>query len=861
MGVRLDGTVRLDGVTYSLLASRDGWAWSAGSATTPLQATTSEESVLATAETSYRRTCGWLDWSLGGVGPSAYQAPARWLSASAGPLTDQVRRITRAPARRRVSLAVSGNTYANGRVTDIFDGPVVTASLVSSRALYVMQSTGAIRRIVPTLNAETVTPIKALGSVNATTGAISGADADGVTLATRAADVPAGAPFGPTEASPPWTFTPYVGSPLGSATDTWVVVGRADYPIVVFDGVNWTQDVTESVIPPATIPGSYAYAVTVRNPTTGALESGVTVKLSTDTGASANLMTTTTNASGVATFSGVARGGWYLHLSKAGLTYNTPVAIVVGDGDVATGEPENVETPVYGSTQYVTRDAVWRTRFATGTYATGAYLWATTAPYYLDGVSLKASPVRATSLEAEQDPCYADYWVSNFGTATAPIDKVTANREAVANGIAVLRDAIIVATADGNVYRIATGGEFAGVAVPLLDARATVADPDTGKGMRVWRGKLYVPTARGLYQYDEFSGQVGGTWTSVGPEAIRGNDGPVRGPCVLYAGDPEWLYACFWNGTDTYVMRGRPNAEQGAPGPFAWHAVAPYLPGERATAVRVSNVGANPILVIGAESSTPVSDTDRAPALHFVTLPRPGYTWFTDPNCVPSSTADNPEPQTAYYADLPDHDALAPTVIKSFLAISVITTGASDASPVAVYYRVDRGGWTFASTVVGNPYTVIPLPANTVGHKLGVRLVWTGGDTTTWTQVEGVAFDFTPSVPRAPRVDCTLYIEEGQLSLSGISGRGAVSRIRALQRLDDDRATFQVIGPDGEAHLAQVDPQVGVRWRPVFDVQPGSQAGYTVTLRLNLYDDTVAYPGGRYDVDRFGASYDTSTGG
>ena len=832
MRQRLDGTVRIDGVSYQVLREKEGWAWRYSSAsTTPVQ-TTPEEQVLATSDPAYRRTCGWLDWSLGSVGPSMYQSPVRWASASAGPMTEFPRRIVRPPARRRIGLTVSGDATTSGRVTALFEGPQATHGSEASRGLYVMQESGAIRRITPTLNAETV------ASPPATSGVASGTSS-GVKLSGSVL----------TEASPPWTYRDYTTA----IVDTWTLVGRSNGALVRFNGATWEEDAGEWVIPAATIPASFDYTVTVFDPVSPyAALSGVDVKLSTDEAGTANVMTATTNASGVATVVSVKPGSWWLHLTKAGTTFNTPVAIVIGDAATADGEPANVETPRYSATQQVLRPAVRRSRFAIGTYSTGQYLWATSSTYDASGA---IDAVRVHSLEAEQDPFYHDAWVSNFGTTAAPRERLSANREATCNGLVILRDAAIVATADGQVYRIPTGGEFAGIAIPMLDARATLADPDAGRGMVAWKGRLLVPTTRGLYQYDEFSGQAGGTWTNIGPESIKGNDGPIRGRCVLYAGDPEWLYAAFHNGTDTFVCKGKPSSADGAPGPYQWHAACPYIPGERATAVHVSSIGTNPVLIIGTD----------APAVHFVTLPRAGQTWWTDANCLATSAVDNTA-GTEYYIDLPDHDALAPSVAKAFMALRLVTDGVDDACPITVFYRVDRGPWTSAGTIASGPVTEFPLPPGVRGYKLGLRLVFGNGtNATTWPFVESCSFDFLPVLPKAARVEARLYVERNQLQLTARSSRSAWTRMQHLESIDTDRDTVEVVGPDGVRRLGQIDATVGVRWQPSFDVQPGSDIGYVVNLRLNFYDDDVARIGARYDLDRYASdggdsTYDTGQG-
>lgn len=490
------------------------------------------------------------------------------------------------------------------------------------------------------------------------------------------------------------------------------------------------------------------------------------------------------------------------------------------DGDDTAGTP-----PV------VVGEALRLTHFSTGIYsnatASGEYLWASNSPY-------RAQAIR--NLEQEQDP-FINTWSSNLGTLNLnrTLHRIT--------GLATLRDQIIIATSAGTVYRMSTNTDGGGVPAPIIDRRSGYADPDNGRTMRIWNGHLFVPTPRGLYLYVEFANADGGTLVGVGPESIRGNTSPVRGHCVMYAGDPEWLYAAFWNGTDTYVYKGKmsPKGQQ-ADASMVWHAVCPYIPGQRVTSMHITSAGvlSSPVLCMGG-----VAPGVSAVTLHAVTLPRPGKTVLSDTALLSEWTGTT--------VVLPDHDGLSANIEKTFIRATFTTSGMSEKSWVEAYAKVDDGPWVRVGKVQTSPVTDLPLPKNMVGSRIGFKLHFWGEESTasTFPYISAVAVDFVPNLPPSKTVDVQVFVAQNQMTITGPNQYSGMSRLQLLDSLKENSYLFSVTGPDGVDREAQFDRTAGLMWSLVDQATPTVQSGFKAQFKLNLYDDFVLHASALYEVSNY----------
>ena len=497
----------------------------------------------------------------------------------------------------------------------------------------------------------------------------------------------------------------------------------------------------------------------------------------------------------------------------------------------------------------VNNNPVRFTHWTSGVYSTaatgGEYLWASTAPNFVPIVGGTAAKQAIWPLIQEQDPFVWSNWV-------AQISPLSLNPELESiTGIAALRDMIVITASNGSAFRVQTDAS-GGIPSPIIDKKNGVSDADSGRTMRVWNGRLFIPTPRGLYMYIELDGQIGGTLVSVGPESIPGNNGPVRGHAVIYTGDPEWLYAAFWNGTDSYILKGRLGALQvGAAADqnregnsrMMWHSVAPYIPNERATSIYITSVNSstNPVLCIGTQTNP--SGTQVLPSVHFVTLPKPGKTLLTDTNMLFDVSGKS--------VTIPDHDCFISNIFKTFMRITVTSEKVSALNYVDVYAKIDNSEWQRIGAITLSPISEISLPRNYNGYRIGIKLLFYGSDNTVSSAITSVSVDFVPHMPSSKFVDCVVFVAQDQTVVTGKNQYSGMSRINILELLKDSKSLFTVVGPEGVERQAQFDKPTGLVWTWTDQATPDAQSGITAKFRLNLYDDFVLQTAAIYEESQY----------
>ena len=837
MTIRAPGTVSIDGVNYQLTKQKDtnAWYWHYDSSIAPPQQVTPEETILSSTQSGYKRTAGWLDWSHGGVGPSVYQANVRWLASSQGPITEYARKIVQPIKLQSTDSAGAALTLelSYGRIVDFAVGPVEQNG---TQLIFALQELGCARRV--TFNQTTTTSAITIGLATQPTSETSQANKFGGT-----------GQFAAGTGSPDWLSNGFaIGTTLLNITE---------------GGPLWSYPVSSVLTPHLLVGADHITASPTVNASFFLYKAG---------GASSN-------------------GVW----RQAG---------VVG-------------TPSTG---------ILRGRFQVGMYASGPLLWASASTTAVESVSSYGAGV--LNVPAQQDPTVLGNWTTDlFGILTSGYTgrRIGADQSAIVSGITILRDAVLVATNDGMFYKLMTSGDLAGVPVPLIDSKAAIPEADSGRTMTSWNGMVYIPTARGLFMFQEFGGKDGGTLVGVGPEFIPGNQSAIRGKCVLYAGDPQYLYASFYNGTDSYIMKGR-MAKDGeeAPGIMIWHAACPYVNNAEVTAIVIAqpkHTGkTNPVLILGCKAATYT--------LRYVILPRIGQSLLTDSMCLSSVLG-------SYEAILPEHDAMAPSLLKTFLRLNVITSGLSysggglfgmtateanltlgetytvgllgtstntavagsdwnvvggttGVSPatniprvyaagdtfvaaatgagtgngavyktnsynynvVQVYYKVDSADWIALGTITFSPLVNIPFPPNIVGYKLSIKFIFKG-NVKTFSYIEAVSFDFVQRVTPARTVSVQVLANPSKTTASGPTRASASGSLSYLEQLKDEGETFEVIGPDGKVHYAQIDQSTGISWRPSEQGHPDAfpNIGYTAQFKLNLYDDFVSRNPAKYGDD------------
>lgn len=780
-------------------AQANGWYWHYTSQIAPPQNVTPEETVLSSTNPGYRRTAGWLDWSLGGVGPSIYQANVRWLSWSEGPITEYPRRVVQPMQRQRIRAVFTAS----------ISGTTMTVTGTPSQTLYV----GMI--------------LSGTGVTSGTTITVSNGGGAG-------------------------TYTVSASQTVSSTTIT------AYHPIDFSYG-----DIINFAVGPKQLSGGATYQYYFSVQEKGCIRRVTFSQTDPTSDIIVGLEAQRTAQTPAPDGSTVVGGSDGLCVPSNALTFTeaSPIWTWVESSTLVPYMLMGVRgMPFFKyrngqwvqSTTQGTNSNIYRDHWQTGVYANGPMLWASSPDVSLEHNAYGAA---VFNLPWQQNPFTKANWSTDLflsGAGTFTGRKVGADGSGKINGIAVLRDSVMVAVDDGMFYTIPTAGNLAGMPIPVIDSKAAIPDDDSGKTMTMWNGKLFIPTARGLFSYDEFDGKAGGTFVGVGPEFIRGNQSPIRGKAVLYAGDPEYLYASFYNGDGSYVMKGRLAREgEETPGTMVWHAVCPFLSGREVTALIIAQpkhtLVTNPVLLIASSDAT-------SQTIDYVVLPRAGKTFLTDPLCRASISSDG-----SFYAILPDHDAMSPSVYKNFIRLNIVSNGLNDNNTLSVYYKVDDNDWVLLANVTASPFAHIPFPFNTKGYRLGVKFEFNGNTTGDFAFVEVVSFDFTQAIAAAKTINAQVVVMSNQLTVSGMSRYGAISRLDYLDRLKDEVSTFEVIGPDGILHYAQFDQTAGISWRPVQQVHNDTAPGFVASFKLNLYDDFVSHSPAYYE-DSGPPSYYTENG-
>ena len=788
--IRGAGSVKIDGVDFMLVKEdkANGWYWHYTSQIAPPQNVTPEEAILASTNPGYRRTAGWLDWAHGGVGPSNYQSNVRWLSWSEGPITEYPRRIIQPMQRQMIraifTASISGTTMTvTGTPSQtLYVGMTISGTGVTSGTTITVAAGGGGAGSYTVSSSQTVsaTTITAYHPIDFSYG-------DVVNFA-----------IGPKQTSGGATYQYY-----------FMIQEKGCIRRITFSQPNPTSDIIVGI-------------EKQRSAETPVPDSSTVLGGSDGLCVPSNALTFT-EASPIWTWVESSTLVAYMLLGTRGMPF-----FKYRNGQWIQ------------STISSTNNNIYRDHWQTGVYANGPMLWASSPDVSLEHPGSYGSAI--FNLPWNQNPMVKANWSTDLflGGASFNGRNLGGDASGKINGIAVLRDSVMVAVDDGMFYTLPTTGELAGMPIPVIDSKAAVPDDDSGKTMTMWNGKLFIPTARGLFVYDEFSGKSGGTFIGVGPEYIRGNQSPIRGKSVLFAGDPEYLYASFYNGDGSYIMKGR-FAKDGeeTPGAMVWHAVCPFIAGHEVTALTIAQpkhtLMTNPVLLIASSDST-------SQTIDYVVLPRVGKTFLTDPLCKASISSDGD-----FYAVLPDHDALAPSVYKNFIRLNIVSSGLNDNSTISAYYKVDDGEWVLLANITASPFAHIPFPFNTRGYRLGVKLVFHGNTTGDFAFVEVVSFDFTQSITAAKTINAQVLVMANQLTISGLSRYGPISRLDYLDRLKDEVSTFEVTGPDGILHYAQFDQTTGVSWRPVQQTHNDTSPGFVASFKLNLYDDFVSHSPAYYD--------------
>ncbi len=128
-------------------------------------------------------------------------------------------------------------------------------------------------------------------------------------------------------------------------------------------------------------------------------------------------------------------------------------------------------------------------------------------------------------------------------------------------------------------------------------------------------GYVYMSTFQGLDRVDVSSQQRQDTPAAVQPGAGTSAEHPIYGRATAGCADGGYLLTAFYNGTDSYVLAGKPDGSH--PSGMRWYGSEYHLAGERITHMRihVTSPASNPCLWVASVAGS-------TPHLRYVFLPK-----------------------------------------------------------------------------------------------------------------------------------------------------------------------------------------------------------------------------------------------
>lgn len=135
-------------------------------------------------------------------------------------------------------------------------------------------------------------------------------------------------------------------------------------------------------------------------------------------------------------------------------------------------------------------------------------------------------------------------------------------------------------------------------------------------------GNVYMSTFQGLDRLDVTSAVRRDTPHAVQPGIGTSAEHPVYGRCSAICAEGGYLLASFYNGTDSYLLAGRPGVTSiltSGPSPMTWYGPEYHLRGERITHLRVHVISPsnNPCIWVAS-----VADATSIPHLRYVLIPK-----------------------------------------------------------------------------------------------------------------------------------------------------------------------------------------------------------------------------------------------
>lgn len=314
------------------------------------------------------------------------------------------------------------------------------------------------------------------------------------------------------------------------------------------------------------------------------------------------------------------------------------------------------------------------------------------------------------------DPLEADNWAPatpySVGDSGAAVTGMTASGQT-----------IWIAKADG-LYAF----DWTTRADNKLQAVQQLVNSNNGINLLAETGTVYFPHEMGLLEYDQASGRT----RSVQPAAATGYSLPngvtrgITGRVTAQVKLGAWHYAAVYNGTDSYILKGREPNEgmpQGWVGPMIWHPIV-EISSVQITAMAIQGDVTPARLWFGYTSGTDyvvafirISKTGNHLAEASMTYAASGSIWF--------SPLDFGEPGSP----------------KELLGFDIENEGFDSNTYAALFVSLDGGAftqWGSNATTAGRTRLGLPSSGTWRGHQVRIRLDVTNASSTSTPKIKPV---------------------------------------------------------------------------------------------------------------------------
>lgn len=331
-------------------------------------------------------------------------------------------------------------------------------------------------------------------------------------------------------------------------------------------------------------------------------------------------------------------------------------------------------------------------------------------------------------------------------------------------GLAAVERTLFPAMNDGLYYIDGRSGR-----APRLIA---AVPRDSNNGVNTFAdstGKVWYPTKAGLLLYDPASGVI----DDISPGRALPNDSGIIGPCTAFAQFRSWTYASVYDGTNSYIMAGRPR-EAGEPGygSYIWHGALAKIASDKVTSMHISALVSPPRLLMGLNSGDVKS----------IILPSNGDNPLSDSAATFAAAGS-----VVYGAD--DYGGGG---MRWNLETVVCETEMNHAdSTVIVYERRDLGSWTqIGSTITTSGRTVITPASDKRFSRIELRFDMVNGASTGTPVVRVLAGQALPRPSLRNVIYTTVVLDDDALSLLGVPHRSAAQDLSTELETYDSAATY-----------------------------------------------------------------------